>query len=130
LKDLKTNQMVVDFDTSYTKLSADSGSNYFKVYMDGLEPERYYQLMIKTTVGDETEEPLTIPEFFAEYDKLFFEIPQKGAGSHDEIVKRSSAYIGVTGQSEQIQALLDEINELRSQLLSAQQEIVNLSSNI
>jgi hypothetical protein len=54
LKDLKTNQMVVDFDTSYTKLSADSGSNYFKVYMDGLEPERYYQLMIKTTVGDET----------------------------------------------------------------------------
>ena len=76
------------------------------------------------------EEPLTIPEFFAEYDKLFFEIPQKGAGSHDEIVKRSSAYIGVSGQSEQIQALLDEINELRSQLLSAQQEIVNLSSNI
>ena len=76
------------------------------------------------------EEPLAIPEFFAEYDKLFFEIPQKGAGSHDEIVKRSSAYIGVTGQSEQIQALLDEINELRSQLLSAQQEIVNLSSNI
>ena len=54
LKDIKTNEMVVDFDTSYTKLSADSGSNYFKVYMDGLEPERYYQLMIKTTVGDET----------------------------------------------------------------------------
>ena len=26
--------MVVDFDTSYTKLSADNGS-YFKVYMDG-----------------------------------------------------------------------------------------------
>ena len=76
------------------------------------------------------EEPLTIPEFFAEYDRLFFEIPQQGAGSHDELVKRSSAYIGVTGQSEQIQALLDEINELRSQLLSAQQEIVNLSSNI
>ena len=54
LKDIKTNEMVVDFDTSYTKLSADSGSNYFKVYMDGLEPERYYQLMIKTIVGDET----------------------------------------------------------------------------
>ena len=27
LKDIKTNEMVVDFDTSYTKLSADSGSN-------------------------------------------------------------------------------------------------------
>ena len=76
------------------------------------------------------DESLTIPEFFAEYDKLFFEIPQKGAGSHDEIIKRSAAYIGVTGQSEQIQALLDEINELRAQLLSSQQEIVNLSTSI
>jgi hypothetical protein len=46
--------MVVDFDTSYTKISADGNGNYFKVYMDGLEPERYYQLMIKTIVGDET----------------------------------------------------------------------------
>ena len=76
------------------------------------------------------EEPITTAEFFAEYDRLFFEIPQQGAGSHDELVKRSSAYIGVTGQSEQIQALLNEINELRAQLLSAQQEIVNLSTSI
>ena len=76
------------------------------------------------------EEPITTAEFFSEYDRLFFEIPQKGAGSHDELVKRSSAYIGVTGQSEQIQALLDEINELRNQLLSSQQEIINLSTNI
>ena len=53
-----------------------------------------------------------------------------GASSHDELVKRSSTYIGTTGQSEQIQALLDEINELRAQLLSAQQEIVNLSTTI
>ena len=54
LKDSKTGEMVVDFDTSYTKISADSGSNYFTVYMDGLEPERYYQLMVKTVVGSET----------------------------------------------------------------------------
>jgi len=54
LKDAKTDEMVIDFDTSYTKISADSGSNYFTVYMDGLEPERYYQLMIKTIIGDET----------------------------------------------------------------------------
>ena len=54
LKDAKTDEMVVDFDTLYTKISADSGSNYFTVYMDGLEPERYYQLMVKTVIGDET----------------------------------------------------------------------------
>ena len=76
------------------------------------------------------EDPISVAEFFTEYDRLFFEIPQKGAGSHEELVKRSSSYIGVTGQSEEVQALLDEINELRSQLLSAQQELVNLSTNI
>ena len=54
VKDAKTGEMVIDFDTNYTKLSMNSGSNYFKVYMDGLEPERYYQLMLKTIVGNET----------------------------------------------------------------------------
>ena len=89
-----------------------------------------FKQLVKPEEISQIEEPITTAEFFSEYDRLFFEIPQKGAGSHDELVKRSSAYIGVTGQSEQTQALLNEINELRAQLLSAQQEIVNLSSNI
>lgn len=54
LKDVKTGEMVVDFDTTYTKISADNDSNYFTVYMDGLEPERYYQIAIKTVVEGET----------------------------------------------------------------------------
>tara|TARA_R110000803_G_scaffold37781_4_gene81537 strand:- start:7430 stop:8491 length:1062 start_codon:yes stop_codon:yes gene_type:complete len=54
LKDSKTGEMVVDFDTSYTKISANNNGNFFTVYMDGLEPERYYQLMVKTVVDDET----------------------------------------------------------------------------
>ena len=54
LKDVKTGEMVVDFDTNYTKISADNESNYFIVYMDGLEPERYYQVAIKTVVEGET----------------------------------------------------------------------------
>ena len=48
IKDLDTEEMVVDYDTSYTKISCDSVSNYFDVYMNGLEPERYYKLFIKT----------------------------------------------------------------------------------
>ena len=74
---------------------------------------------------------ITVAEFFAEYDRLFFQIPRNGDnGSHEELVKRSSSYIGVTGQSDEIQALLDEINDLRIQLLTAQQEIVNLSTTV
>ena len=47
--------MVVDFDTTFTKISCDNTSNYFKIYMDGLEPERYYQILYKTVLsGGET----------------------------------------------------------------------------
>jgi len=55
IKDLDTDEIVVDFDTSYTKISADSNSNYFDVYMDGLEPERYYKILVKTTLDGSTE---------------------------------------------------------------------------
>jgi hypothetical protein len=43
--DLDTNEVVIDFDSTYTKISADSTSNYFDVYMNGLEPERYYKIL-------------------------------------------------------------------------------------
>jgi hypothetical protein len=48
LKDAKTEEMIVDFDLNTTKISCDNDSNYFKVYMNGLEPERYYQILYKT----------------------------------------------------------------------------------
>jgi len=54
IKDLDTNEYVVDFDSTYTKLSADTTSSYFTVYMNGLQPERYYTILIKTTVDDTT----------------------------------------------------------------------------
>ena len=60
IKDLDTEEIIVDYDTSYTKISCDSIGNYFDVYINGLEPERYYKVLIKsvfsngeTTVFDE-----------------------------------------------------------------------------
>ena len=44
--------MVIDFDTTYTKISCDNVSNYFKIYMNGLEPERYYQILYKTILSN------------------------------------------------------------------------------
>jgi hypothetical protein len=52
LKDVKTEEIVIDFDTNYTKVSCDNTSNYFKLYMNGLEPERYYQILIKTVLSN------------------------------------------------------------------------------
>ena len=46
--------MVIDYDTVFTKISADNTSNYFDIYMDGLQPERYYRLLVKTEIDGTT----------------------------------------------------------------------------
>jgi hypothetical protein len=54
IKDLDTDEVAIDFDTSYTKISADSTGNYFTIYMNGLEPQRYYKILVKTTIDGTT----------------------------------------------------------------------------
>ena len=51
IQDVKTDEMVIDFDTNYTKISADGTYSYFDLYMDGLEVERYYNVQIKTVLS-------------------------------------------------------------------------------
>jgi hypothetical protein len=52
IKDLDTEEIVVDYDTNYTKISYDDSGSYFDVYMNGLEPERYYKLLFKTVLAN------------------------------------------------------------------------------
>jgi hypothetical protein len=54
IKDLDTNEYVVNFDDNYTQISSDLTGNYFDVYMSGLEPERYYKILIKSTIQGST----------------------------------------------------------------------------
>lgn len=51
IKDEFSGNMIIDFDTTYTKISADNISSYFDLYMDTLQPERYYRILIKTTLA-------------------------------------------------------------------------------
>jgi len=53
VKDLDTNEFVINFDDNYTKISADATSSYFDLYMKGLEPERYYQLLLKVPINNQ-----------------------------------------------------------------------------
>lgn len=50
LRDEFTEEMIVDFDTTFTKLSCDNKSNYFDIYLDGLQPERFYKVLIKSEI--------------------------------------------------------------------------------
>ena len=54
VQDLYTNEYIINFDTVYTQLSQDATSSFFTLYMNGLEPERYYKLLIKTTINGST----------------------------------------------------------------------------
>ena len=54
IKDLETNEYIVDFDPIYTKLSADTTSSYFDMYMNFLQPERYYTILIQSTINNST----------------------------------------------------------------------------
>lgn len=65
IKDLDTNEFVIDFDSDYTKISCDENGNYFDVYMNGLEPERYYKILIQTTINGNT---------LVKDDKYYFKI--------------------------------------------------------
>ena len=55
IKDLDTNEVVIDFDTQFTQISADATSSYFDVWMNGLEPERYYAILIKSEIAGTTQ---------------------------------------------------------------------------
>lgn len=71
-----------------------------------------------------------LEDFFKSYEELFFQIPKFGdINSHEYIVNQSSQYIGSDQNSDDISALLEEINQLRKDLLEAQQKIIDLSSN-
>ena len=54
IKDENTEEMIIDFDTKFTKISCDGEGGYFDIYMDGLQPERYYRILIKTTLDGST----------------------------------------------------------------------------
>lgn len=76
------------------------------------------------------EEVVTIDEFFQIYENLFYEIPKEGeVNSHEYIIKQSTDYVGSTGMSNEIQALLDEITFLRQENITLQQNIIDLTND-
>jgi hypothetical protein len=52
IKDLDTEEIIVDYSVVGTKISCDATGNFFTVYMNGLEPERYYKMLIKSVLAN------------------------------------------------------------------------------
>ena len=69
----------------------------------------------------------TVDDFFTLYNRLFFEIPKEGAiNSHTFLVKESGDYVGAQQVNEEIQALLQEIADLREENLTLRQANADL----
>jgi hypothetical protein len=68
----------------------------------------------------------TVGDFFSVYSNLFFLIPKTGPNSHTTLIDQSSEYIDYKANQEEIQALLDEIAELREQNLQLTLDIGNV----
>jgi hypothetical protein len=74
----------------------------------------------------------SVDEFFTYYQALFFDIPKFGVtNSHEYLIKTSQEYIGASNiVDDQIQALIDEVTELRQENLDLLQQITDLQTTI
>lgn len=71
---------------------------------------------------------ISVSEFFQNYQQIFFQIPKFGSmNSHEYLIKTSQEYIGNinTTTDDTIQALIDEITQLRQENLTLQQQIIS-----
>jgi|TARA_R110000772_G_scaffold20222_2_gene56174 hypothetical protein len=69
----------------------------------------------------------TVEDFFNIYNNLFFIIPKYGdINSHEYLIKESSEYIDYAANQEEIQALLQEIAELRESNLQLQVDMASI----
>ena len=55
IRDAHTEEIIIPFDDDFTKLSADNEGMYFNLYMNGLQPERYYRILFKHINNDGTQ---------------------------------------------------------------------------
>jgi hypothetical protein len=69
----------------------------------------------------------TVEDFFTIYNNLFFIIPKYGEiNSHEYLIKESSDYIDYQANQLEIEALLEEIAELRESNLQLQVDMAGI----
>jgi len=72
----------------------------------------------------------TVFELFRLYDKLYMDIPLEGDSSHTTLIEESSKLVTFEKDNSDIQPLLDEITNLREQVLEANETIEELEQQI
>ena len=95
---------------------------YSKTQYPRIIDTQFNQLGVMS-VNEQLATTITVNQFFEYYNELFYEIPAFGAtNSHEYLVITSGDYINFEGDNAEIQALQNEIAQLRKDLLQAQIE--------
>ena len=91
----------------------------------------FTQLVPLNQINTTPTSSVTEDQFFESYNQLFFDIPKFGElNSHEYLIKTSQEYVGSTFQSDEIQALIDEVTFLRQQNLDLQQQYQVINNNL
>lgn len=77
------------------------------------------------------EPTVSVQEFFSYYKELFFLIPKVGSvNSHEYLIKTSTDYVGYNPVDSEMQAVIEEITQLRQENLDLQKQIYSLQNQI
>jgi hypothetical protein len=85
--------------------------------------------LIQPSAPVEAANTVTVDQFFQYYETLFYDIPIAGSSnSHEYLVTRSQQYIGGGVLDAEKQALIEEINSLRQQIIDLSQTYLNIGN--
>lgn len=87
----------------------------------------FTQLVPPTPVTPQQIPSISVAEFFNNYQEIFFQIPKLGdTNSHSYLIKTSQEYIGSSQITDDtIQALIEEVTQLRQENLTLQQQLIS-----
>jgi hypothetical protein len=100
---------------------------YSKTQYERVIDTSFTQLVEPTPVPPTNIPAISVAEFFNNYQEIFYQIPKFGdTNSHEYLIKTSQAYIGQNqADNDTIQALVDEITQLRQENLDLQQQLIS-----
>ena len=98
---------------------------YSKTQYERVIDTSFTQLVQPAATASAVAPTISVSEFFTNYQTLFFEIPKFGdTNSHEYLIKTSQEYAGDFNNDETIQALIEEITQLRQENLDLQQQLL------
>ena len=102
---------------------------YDKNTFEKLVNTKFTQIDPAPSIQEQQEKEPSIVDFFQMYNDLFYQIPQKGEiNSHTYLIEQSSEYVNFQPNNNEIEALQNEIAQLRQQLLEEQRRILELQT--